>query len=400
MLKNDERILRVMRDNGFDALLGSSIENVYYLSGGLTTIGQIITGTSPTFVLITKDDLSSPIFILEVRDLGPFFDAPFSENSRVRAFGNFHLAQPKRGVELTSLDGSIIELLQSAKPMEGPVDAIVEMIEGSGLSHAKVGVDEVGISWALLQDLERALPDALLTPASALFRNVRSVKTKEEIRRLRRAVAITETAILESMRFAREGVTEKTLARRLEMSTLKQGAHPLFTMISFGSRGAHALWPSDAALRRGDLIKYDVGCVYDGYKSDVARVAIRGKADDRVRRCFDAVRAGTDRVMELVKPGVRVGELFEAGVAAVQEAGIRSFERHGVGHGIGLEVYDDPILAAGDQTEIEAGMVLSIEVPYYEVGLGGFNLEDTVLVTDEGIEKLTTIDRELFELEL
>jgi Xaa-Pro dipeptidase len=84
----------------------------------------------------------------------------------------------------------------------------------------------------------------------------------------------------------------------------------------------------------------------------------------------------------------------------VQEAGIRSFGRRGVGHGIGLEVYDDPILAAGDQTEVEAGMVLSIEVPHYEIGLGGFNLEDTVLVTDEGIERLTTIDRELFELEL
>jgi Xaa-Pro dipeptidase len=310
MLENDKRMFEAIGESGFDALLASSMENVYYLSGGPTTIGQTITGTSPTFVLITKDDLSSPIFILGVRDLGPFFDAPFSENSRIQTFGNFYLAQPKRGIELTSLDESIIELLQSGKLMKGPVEAIVEMIERSGLSHAKIGVDEVGISWALFQDLERALPDALLTPASAVFREVRSVKTKEEIRRLRQAVTITGRAILESIRVAREGVTEKTLARRIKMSMLRQGAHPFFTMISFGSRGAHALWPSDAALRRGDLIKYDVGCVCEGYKSDVARVAILGKADDRVRGCFGAVRAGTDRVMELVKPGVRVGELF------------------------------------------------------------------------------------------
>lgn len=399
MLKSDQRILQVMRERGLDALLAASADNVYYSSGWLATMGHTIIGRFPSFVLLTPDNLAHPTIIVPGADLGFVFDGSLSEESKIQPFGEFYLAMPRDNAELTNMAQAIRDRLTRGPIIKDRAEAIARTLQEAGVAEGHIGIDEVGLPDGLYDRLTATLPKAKFELASQTFLKIRSVKTPEEVRRLRKALSITETAILETLQVAREGVTENDLARTLEVSMVNQGARPLFTMISFGSRAATGLWTSDERLKRGDMIKYDVGCTYQGYKSDTAFMASFGQPSARVEQCFNAVRAGAERVTALLKPGVRPPELLAAGVAAVQEAGLRPFGRQHAGHGIGISVYDDPLLTASNEMAIEEGMVLNVELPYYEIGLGGFNVEETVVVGRDGVQQLKTLKRELYVLD-
>src|SRR5439155_1592661 len=142
-------------------------------------------------------------------------------------------------------------------------------------------------------------------------------------------------------------------------------------------------------LREGDIIRFDIGCRSDGYRSDIARTAIFGEVSAKQRDYYHAILEGEERAIEQVRAGVPANEIFRTAVAATREAGIAHYRRHHVGHGIGLDVYDLPILNDTTVTPLETGMVLEVETPYYELGFGGLQVEDTILVTDAGHQRLT-----------
>ena len=116
---------------------------------------------------------------------------------------------------------------------------------------------------------------------------------------------------------------------------------------------------------------------------DVARMAVVGEPGEREQRAYDAVEAGVQAALDAIRPGVEGGAVFEAAVTAVRAAGLPEFRRHHVGHGIGLEPAEAPWLRPGGDT-LEAGMVLRVETPYYELGGFGVNVKETVLVTRGG----------------
>src|SRR5262249_46234025 len=143
---------------------------------------------------------------------------------------------------------------------------------------------------------------------------------------------------------------------------------PYAAMIAFGPSGAlPAAPPGDRALRAGELVRFDVGCVFKGYRGDVARMGVLGEPNARAQRAYDAVEAGVQAGLDAIRPGVDGGAVFEAVAAAVRAAGLPEFRRHHVGHGIGLEAAEAPWLRpAGER--LEAGMMLRVEAPHHELG--------------------------------
>jgi Xaa-Pro aminopeptidase len=107
---------------------------------------------------------------------------------------------------------------------------------------------------------------------------------------------------------------------------------------------------------------------------------------------------GEEAAIQRMRPGVLACEVFEAAMESARQSGVPHYRRHHCGHAIGLDTYEIPIIRPDDHTPLEAGMTFCIETPYYELGLGGIQVEDMVLVTDSGVEMLTTLSRELFEL--
>jgi Xaa-Pro aminopeptidase len=171
---------------------------------------------------------------------------------------------------------------------------------------------------------------------------------------------------------------------------IDRGGLPFLTSISAGRRTA---LPSGQAtsyqLALGDLLRFDGGCRYQLYASDIARMAIVGQPTAKQRDYYRAVREGTEAAVASVRAGASCAELFATAVATVRANGIRDYERSHCGHGIGIENYDPPHVTPGSTEVLEAGMVICLETPYYELGWGGVQAEDTLLVTDAGCERFT-----------
>jgi Xaa-Pro aminopeptidase len=193
------------------------------------------------------------------------------------------------------------------------------------------------------------------------------------------------------------GVTEAEAAHVYEQEVLRRGASPFFTVITIGERAALAdVYPSEQrALAPGDLVRFDLGCVVKGYRSDISRTAVLGRPTEKQARYYAAILAGERAAIAAMKPGVPVHEIFEVAMRTTRDAGMPHYQRMHVGHGIGLEPYDPPTLNAATRIPLEPGMVFCVETPYYEHGWGGVQVEDAVEITPGGTRRLTRSAQDL-----
>ena len=175
------------------------------------------------------------------------------------------------------------------------------------------------------------------------------------------------------------------MVQLFEQQEIDSGGRPWFSVITFGERAAYAdAPPTSRSLKQGDVIRFDVGCVYQGYHSDIARTAVFGTPTTKMKEYYHAILAGEERGLEAMRPGVPLHDVFQRAVETVRSEGIPHYVRHHCGHGIGLEVYDPPLIGPKEQLVLEEGMVLCVETPYYEIGWGGLQIEDTVVITKDG----------------
>lgn len=222
------------------------------------------------------------------------------------------------------------------------------------------------------------------------------VKTPEEINLLQKSTEIDEKAISAALDFAQQGITEEQLTRVFNKTIVEHGGQPEFSVICFGNRSAYpGGLPTNKKLQKGDVIRFDVGCRYMFYNSDLARMGALGSVTDKHTKYYDAIRKGEELGIDALQPGVKASEIFHLIVDTVKKSGIPDFQRHHCGHGIGIEGYDPPLISPNDHTELEEGTVLCIEPPYYEIGFAGLQVEDTVVVTKNGVAYLSTLNREI-----
>ena len=245
------------------------------------------------------------------------------------------------------------------------------------------------------------MPHVRITPAAALLREVRAVKTDDEIDRLRHVAQITERSIKAALGVAREGASELDLARAFHVQTVEDGAFPVLGCIGFGERSALMnVQPSDRKLRAGEIIRFDVGGRFRHYRADVARIATLGEPPREAKRLHQALLRGVQRACEIIRPGIAASHVFGEVMRVVQREGIPHYRRDHVGHGIGLDGYDAPTLTPSSREVIEEGMVLCVETPYYEIGRWGLQVEDMLVVRAGGVERLMETDGEIMVVPL
>jgi Xaa-Pro aminopeptidase len=141
-----------------------------------------------------------------------------------------------------------------------------------------------------------------------------------------------------------------------------------------------------------------VGCLLDGYWSDIGRTAVVGSPTTLQSQRYDAILDGLDAQLAAARPGVSAASVFDLAVATTESAGLAPYRRHHCGHGIGLDVYEAPIVRPGEDVPLEEGMTFCFETPYYEIGWGGMMIEDALVVTADGVAPLTTLARGLTEV--
>ena len=268
-------------------------------------------------------------------------------------------------------------------------EKIVESCRSRGFS--RVGYEPEGVTAGMLGRLRDA-GSACFVPAEGLVEERRRCKGPEEIAHIESAARIADAALEATARLARAGAAESDVALELELQMRRRGSEePAFPpIVAAGPHSAlpHAQ-PTDRRLAAGDLVCIDCGATVSGYRSDLTRAWVVGEPDAEQRRVHAAVLRAHDRALALVGPGVISDELNDAAYEELAAAGIGDWWRHGVGHGVGLDIHEAPSLRARAGTELAAGDVVTIEPGAYRAGWGGVRVEDLVLVTETGASTLS-----------
>jgi Xaa-Pro dipeptidase len=395
MLMNSTRLFARMTRERLDAIVATMPENVTYASG-FWAMSQWIRRGPQAYVLMPAVGKGEPVVIASTGliDLAADPEVWVEEISR---FGTFVIDRTPE-IVLDSRDSRIEELMAHCDDGDA-IGALVKAIKVRGLETARIGVDEIGILPQYWDKLAEALPGATLIRAADIFRYARAIKTPDEISRLRKSAQIADMSIRAALSVAREGATEMDLARAFHTKTIMEGGLPVLGCIGVGTRSAMTnVQPSERRLVQGDVIRFDVGGRYKHYRADIARNAVLGQPSKKLAKYHRAICVGLDRAIAMIKPGVRAADVFDACVETVRREGIPHYQRSHVGHGIGLDGYDAPNIAPSNFDVFEEDMVICVETPYYEMGFAGLQVEDTLVVTKDGVDSFMLSSTELVVL--
>ncbi|MFC4117125.1 M24 family metallopeptidase [Nonomuraea zeae] len=356
----------------FEAVVLTTPESVFYATGYRAVAAPLFRAHAMAAV-VTADDLW---LVCPAADTAPAADLGLPED-RLVPFGRFYF-ETATGSPLAEMADRHPDL---ASALATVVKAVVEAV-GGGL---RFGVES-------LATVE--LPGA--ADAAGWVAAVRGVKLPGEVELLRYAARLALAGVQAAIDAAAPGITERELAGIVAQVMVAGGAEPRFLVATTGPRSALAdAHAGERAWRPGELARFDVGCVYAGYWSDIGRTAVLGEPDATQASRYAAILDGLDQQIALAKPGVTAEELFDVAMDSVRRGGIGHYRRQHCGHGIGTSVYEPPIVAPGAGTPVEPGMTFCFETPYYEIGWGGMMVEDTLVVTEDGVERFIESPREL-----
>lgn len=254
------------------------------------------------------------------------------------------------------------------------------------------------LTMALYQELGRDLPALQLTEWQQPVEQRRAVKDATELSAIRRAVAIAEQALAETLLQVRIGMTEQALAGVLEQKLFALGAEALAfpTILLSGPRSAlpHGK-PTERRLQRGDFLLLDFGAVVDGYRSDITRTYLLGSATEEQRAFYQTVYRAQQAALAQMRPGLTADALNQAAAEVLAASPFAAYAGEGIGHGVGLALHEYPLMRRGCEAVLAPGMVVTVEPGLYQPGFGGVRIEDDVLITEHGIEILTQAPKEL-----
>jgi Xaa-Pro aminopeptidase len=394
MFLDRDRANSIMDGRGVSALVATVPANVTYASD-FRALGHEILG-SYVFVILPREKGVEPAIILSLGEAADLTALEMSWIKDVRTFGSFFVTVPD-GKKLNPQESRVASILKAGSAPDA-FKALRTALDEKGLSKGKVGVDEKYFSVADWPKLEGALSGIEFVPAYDIFREIRMVKTREQVEVMKRANWITEEGIKAVLQSARPGMDGEQLQKKFITEVTSHGATVVAPSIALGKDSylQNMYVPSSHRLERGDLIRFDVGLIYRYHYTDLGRNAVVGEASDVQKKYYKVVYEGEENALRKVRAGVKASDVFNAGVEGGRRAGLPTFRRHHAGHGIGMELYEPPLIAASTETLIPEGAVINIETPYYEIGAGGYMVEDTVLVGKNGVEFFSKFDRDLY----
>ncbi len=229
--------------------------------------------------------------------------------------------------------------------------------------------------------------------------HLRMVKDSQEIQYIREACKITEASVFNCLSLLKEGVTEREISTKIDHEFRMQGADgPAFeTIVLFGKNSSlpHGK-PGDRCLSIGDIVLIDCGCIYKGYCSDLTRTFVYGVIPSTwFTDIYNIVLTAQLNALSALKPGKKTNEIDQIARYYISGKGMEAYFRHGLGHGVGLEIHELPRLNTDSSFILREGFVVTIEPGIYKPNKGGVRIEDTVLITENGYERLTTSPKEL-----
>lgn len=387
MRPKEYRIKELLREKGLDGAIVSSPENFHYVTG----FGghQHTVSRQPGFTLaVMRADDKVPTHLTTM----DFEAATF----RIKAAGlNFVVDPYDTWVGLKTWDeiahGAVVP---DKTAMESSMDKLVQFMKACDLANKKVGIELDYLPVPYYKSLTEKFPEAEFVDISDLFVYARSVKQPDEIEMFRKLCRIADHGFTEVSKIAKIGVSERELSQCFREDVIKSGfcAPSSWSMFSTGPSSARLTLPGDGVVKDGDVVKFDAGvnAEFDFYTTDTSRAWIIGNGDPALLKLKDRLYEGQRRMIAAAKPGLPINELYHTAYDYVKEM-FPCYRRGHQGHSIsmGPATAEAPYINASETRPLEAGMILAMEVPCYIDGVNGFNIEDMVLITEDGCEVLT-----------
>ena len=272
---------------------------------------------------------------------------------------------------------------------------IAKIAQDMGLS--RIGFeDEISVSY--YHRMQAAFEGLELIPQTQLVEALRMIKDETEIATIRKACSISDKAFHDALEFIKPGKTEIEIANFLDFRMRELGAAGLSfdTILASGinSSKPHA-HPMHKPVELGEAITMDFGCLYEHYVSDMTRTIYLGHVSDEQAEIYNTVLKANQALIDQAKAGLGFRDFDKIPRDIIVEAGYGQYFTHGIGHGIGLDIHEEPYFSQTSTEVIKSGMVLTDEPGIYIEGKYGVRIEDDILITDTGCELLTLAPKEL-----
>ncbi|SHK37665.1 M24 family metallopeptidase [Paramaledivibacter caminithermalis] len=350
-----KKLLKIMKEKEVDGFLVSSEANVTYLSN--------FTGDSSYLVVSPKG-------------CAFFTDGRYTEQAE---------AQCHKGIE-------IIKWLENKR---NGIQSYSHAVKAFGIK--RLAFEATQIPYSTYKSLNEGLNGIELVPLSGIIEEIRMIKDKQEIEALRTACEISDKALELTIPYIKPGVTEMEIVARLEYNLKSNGAEGLSfdTMVLSGAKTSllHGR-PDSKRLENGDYILFDFGALYKGYHADISRTFILGKADNKQKELYQIIQSAEMEGIKSLKPGISA-RIPDKRVREIIPQEYIDYYYPGLGHGVGLQVHEDPSLSHDSKFELEKDMILTVEPGIYIPSWGGLRIEDTVLITENSYEILNKFPRDL-----
>lgn len=345
-----ERLRQRLRKENLPALLVTDATNVTYLTG--------FTGEA-SWLLVSPDRLLL------------FSDTRFEQQIEEECPG---LTAEIRGADRTTLE------------------LAADVIERLGL--ARLGIEAASITRATSDELAARLTTVPIVCTSGWVEALRSIKDAGELALIRRSIAISERTFEIIRRQLRGNQTEREIGHAIEHQMRQLGAERCAfpPIVGVGARAAlpHARLTAQRVADAA-FVLIDWGAFVDGYASDLTRVVFVGTPSAKMLEVYDVVRKAQQAAIDAIKPGADLVAADRAARGLIADAGYGDFFGHGLGHGFGMQVHEQPFIRPTSSGTFSGGMVVTVEPGIYLPGVGGVRIEDDVLVTPEGCERLSSL---------
>lgn len=338
-----------MQKDNIDAFLVTRPENVYYLSGSKGVEGYLVITPDKTMIIT---------------------DFRYLEQAAAQA--------PQ--CKIVDISGEIYKSM------------------GEVLSpYASIAYEEDFLTVKQLRSLQEFIQSKWL-PYDGVVEKLRMVKDEDELNSLRQAAKIADDAFLHILKIIVPGISEVEIAGEMEYFMRKAGSEgPSFEFIvASGGRGAlpHGS-ASTKKIANGEMVTLDFGAIYNGYHSDITRTVAVGEPTDQMLKIYDLVYEAQTSALAQVQAGKRCSDIDAVARGIISDAGFGDNFRHGLGHGVGLEIHEEPRFNKVDHSILAANMVITVEPGIYLPGIGGVRIEDSVIVLPDGYELLTKVSKDL-----
>ncbi|MGQ9624400.1 MAG: M24 family metallopeptidase [Candidatus Bathycorpusculaceae bacterium] len=308
------------------------------------------------------------------------------------------LVVPKLEVKKAK-ERSAFKQIKSYDDSENPAILLKQIIREQRLEKTTFGV-EWTLPFKFYRMLTECSPEIKVEDASNLFSQLRSIKSAEEIEKMKKAASIVADGIKAGIDSIRPEVSELSISFEIEKTIKQSGGESVpFCLVLSGSNSAlpHGE-TSNRKIAKKDVLLMDVGALYEGYYADLTRTVFVGKATKIQRKIYETVLRAQETAIKAVKSGIEAEEVDVIARKVIEDSGYGRYFTHRTGHGLGLEVHEEPYIAPGDKTVLRHGMTFTIEPGIYLPKKFGVRIEDDIVVSKAHGELLSTLCKELLIL--